>query len=109
MLKTLTGGLGPIAVTVQPTRPAEVAPLLTEAYGLTSREQQVTWAATRGLTNRDIANQLMLSQHTVGDHLKSVFTKFGVSSRSALAATLYGDLYEPLFDDPPIPVIHATF
>ncbi|WP_448624037.1 AAA family ATPase [Geodermatophilus sp. URMC 64] len=53
---------------------------------LTAQEQQVAGLVRQGLTNRDIAARLFLSPRTVDFHLRNVFTKLGVSSRTELAA-----------------------
>jgi DNA-binding CsgD family transcriptional regulator len=39
-----------------------------------------------GLANREVAEQLFVSRHTVETHLKHVFAKLGVGSRAELAA-----------------------
>ncbi len=54
--------------------------------GLTVREREVLAHVVRGLTNRQIAGRLGLSQHTVHRHLANVFTKVGLSSRAAAVA-----------------------
>ena len=51
---------------------------------LTSRELQVVHAAAKGKTNRGIANELNLSEHTVKNYLFRAFEKLGVSSRVEL-------------------------
>lgn len=51
---------------------------------LTPRETDVIRALARGQTNREIASALGMSEHTVKQHLKSVFGKLGVSSRVEL-------------------------
>jgi transcriptional regulator of acetoin/glycerol metabolism len=48
---------------------------------LTPTEQSVTDLAAAGLTNRQIAERLFLSRHTVSFHLRSIFRKLGVNSR----------------------------
>jgi DNA-binding NarL/FixJ family response regulator len=51
---------------------------------LTKREQDVVRLVAEGLTNRDIAAQLKLSEHTVRNYLFRVFDKLGVSTRVEL-------------------------
>ena len=54
--------------------------------GLTARERQVADLVTAGRTNRQIADELVLSVKTVETHLARIFAKLEVSSRTALAA-----------------------
>ncbi|MGY1641789.1 AAA family ATPase [Geodermatophilus sp. SYSU D00703] len=56
------------------------------ATELTAQEVQVTRLVRQGLSNRDVAAQLFVSPRTVDFHLRNVFTKLGVSSRTELAA-----------------------
>jgi ATP/maltotriose-dependent transcriptional regulator MalT len=53
--------------------------------GLTDRELEVLRLVARGCTNREIADELVLSEHTVRRHLQNVFGRLGVSSRAAAA------------------------
>jgi DNA-binding NarL/FixJ family response regulator len=53
---------------------------------LTMRERQVLSAAASGETNKAIAQQLGISESTVKDHLKTIFLKLGVESRTQAAA-----------------------
>ncbi len=55
---------------------------------LTPAEQRVARMAADGLTNRQIAETLVLSTRTVEAHLAHVYTKLGVSSRRSLADVL---------------------
>jgi ATP/maltotriose-dependent transcriptional regulator MalT len=54
--------------------------------GLTAREAEVLKLVAAGKTNRDISAALHLSERTVARHLSIIFTKIGVSSRTAAAA-----------------------
>lgn len=58
--------------------------------GFTPAERQVTDLATAGLTNRQIAGRLHLSEKTIEAHLSRVYRKAGVRSRTQLAAHLAG-------------------
>ena len=91
---------GAVAVVIEAARSAEIAPIIIEAYSLTPREREVLGALARGGTTAEIAAQLFLSPHTVRDHVKTVYEKFGVSSRGELVARLFGEHYA----DP----LHAT-
>ena len=53
---------------------------------LTARERQMLTHIARGLTNRQIAVRLGVSQHTVHRHVANSFTKLGLSSRAAAVA-----------------------
>jgi len=51
---------------------------------LTDREREVIGLIGKGLSNRDIANTLCISETTVRHHLTSIFDKMGVSNRQKL-------------------------
>jgi DNA-binding CsgD family transcriptional regulator len=51
---------------------------------LTPQERQIAGLAAQGLSNRQIADRLFLSRHTVGYHLHKVYAKLGIVSRAAL-------------------------
>lgn len=53
--------------------------------GLTGREAEVLRLAARGLTNKAIAEQLVISPKTAGHHIQHVYDKIGVSTRAAAA------------------------
>jgi DNA-binding NarL/FixJ family response regulator len=60
-----------------------------EVGGLTQREVQVLRLLATGKTNRRIADELVLSEKTVARHVSNIFTKLGLSSRSAATAYAY--------------------
>lgn len=82
-----------VAVVIEPAKPAELAPIILLAHGLTRREGQVAQLALQGKTNKRVARDLRISEHTVEDHLKAVFAKVGVSSRGELTARIFADHY----------------
>ncbi|WP_175409901.1 AAA family ATPase [Streptomyces sp. TRM64462] len=51
---------------------------------LTAREREVAHLVARGLTNKEIAAELFLSEKTIEFHLRSIFTKLAVTSRRQL-------------------------
>lgn len=57
--------------------------------GLTPREAEVLRLVAGGATNREIAATLVISEKTVARHLNNMFTKLGVSSRTAATAYAY--------------------
>jgi DNA-binding CsgD family transcriptional regulator len=57
--------------------------------GLTRREVQVLRLLAAGRTNRAIADELVLSEKTVARHVSNIFSKLGLSSRSAATAYAY--------------------
>jgi DNA-binding CsgD family transcriptional regulator len=58
-------------------------------HGLTARERQVLALVATGRTNRAIAAQLVISEKTVARHVSNIFSKLGLSSRSAATAYAY--------------------
>jgi DNA-binding CsgD family transcriptional regulator len=86
---------GSIAVIIEAAAPAEVAPLIMTAYGLTVRERTITGLVCRGLSTRQIADHVHLTRDTVQDHLKSVFVRTGVHSRGELVAAILQHDYLP--------------
>ncbi len=73
--------LTPAEVLAQSLQPAESG-----SPSLSRREQDVAAGVHRGLSNREIADELVLSTRTVDTHVQRIFTKLGVSSRAQLAA-----------------------
>jgi DNA-binding CsgD family transcriptional regulator len=82
-----------VAVMLEAARPAEMAPLMVDAYGFTDSERRVTELVAKGLSTKQIAGRLHVSSYTVQDHLKSIFAKSGTGSRGDLIARLFLDHY----------------
>lgn len=59
---------------------------------LTPREREVVLLVARGLTNRQIAGELTISERTVTTHVDHILRKLGVTSRARIAAWAVGQL-----------------
>lgn len=60
----------------------------TPVDGLTETERRVAALVTRGRTNREVAAAMFVTENTVQTHLRHIFQKLGVKSRTELAAQL---------------------
>lgn len=87
---------GQIAVIVEVARPAEVAPLIVQAYDLSKRESEILQLVVRGLSTAEMAEAFHISCNTVQDHLKAIFERVGVRSRRELVGHLFAQHYQPL-------------
>lgn len=61
-------------------------------FDLSHREIDICIMMMKGLSNHEIAEALYISEYTVKDHLKSIFIKLEVSSRSMAIAKLFGSV-----------------
>jgi DNA-binding CsgD family transcriptional regulator len=83
-------GSAAIAVTIEPTPPSERLELFARSHGLTAREGQLLGLVAGGGDTRTIARSMGVTQHTVQDHLKSIFAKTSARSRHQLLTTALG-------------------
>ena len=79
-----------LAGTIERASPAERRSLYCRASGLSSRESEVVELLAEGADTRAVAEALFLSEHTVQDHLKSIFAKTGTRNRRTLLSRVAG-------------------
>jgi DNA-binding CsgD family transcriptional regulator len=89
------GAAGRVAIVFERAASRASTAVRLEAYGVTPREREIAGLLAGGLTNPEIATELVLSPYTVQDHIKSLFEKTGVSSRQELVARVFLDDYLP--------------
>ncbi|MEI7666453.1 MAG: response regulator transcription factor [Synechococcaceae cyanobacterium ELA263] len=68
------------------SRPAQAIPASLQQlrHDLSGREVEIIELVATGLTNQEIAAQLMISKRTVDNHVSNIFTKTGAKNRVAL-------------------------
>jgi DNA-binding CsgD family transcriptional regulator len=79
-----------IAVTMEASSPEERREVFSRCHGLTQREDEVLRHLAEGVDTRTVARVMSISELTVQDYLKSVFTKTATSSRRELIAMSLG-------------------
>ncbi|MBE7467852.1 MAG: hypothetical protein DPW09_14455 [Anaerolineae bacterium] len=91
---SLAGADGTIAVVlVPPWQP--VPPAIPPHWNLTPQEGQVVEQVVRGLNNRQIARTLVVTEHTIESHLRHVYEKLNVHSRSQLLVRYFAQVFNP--------------
>ena len=75
---------------MEASSPAERRDSAPRAHGLTGREDELLRHLADGLDTRTVARLMSISELTVQDHLKAVFTKTSTSSRRELLAMSLG-------------------
>jgi DNA-binding CsgD family transcriptional regulator len=81
---------GAIAVTIEETSPVDRLEVFSRAYALSAREHELMGLLATGGDTRTLAARMSLAEHTVQDHLKSVFAKTSTSSRRELLTRSLG-------------------
>lgn len=84
-----------IVVTIEETSATERLELFGRAFALTPREYELIGLLATGADTRVMARHMALSEHTVQDHLKSIFTKTGARDRVTVLARALGTRRSP--------------
>lgn len=83
-------GTGHVVVTIEEASATERLELFARAFGLTAREYELIGLLATGSDTRAMARQMSLSEHTIQDHLKSIFTKTGARDRVTVLSRALG-------------------
>lgn len=79
-----------IAVTIEETSPVDRLEIFVRAFGLSARETELMSLLSTGSDTRDLARRMFLSEHTIQDHLKSIFAKTSSHNRRTLLSRALG-------------------
>jgi DNA-binding CsgD family transcriptional regulator len=77
-----------VVVLLQPPTTLEVSSMVLAAHGLTPAQHRVAALVLQGRSTAEIVATLQISTHTLQEHLRAVFDRFGVGSRRELVAAL---------------------
>jgi DNA-binding CsgD family transcriptional regulator len=77
-----------VVVLLQPATSQEVSSMILAAHGLTPAQHRVAALVLQGRSTAEIVSTLQISSHTLQEHLRAVFERFGVGSRRELVAAL---------------------
>jgi len=83
---------GRFAAVVAPPQPPDL-PSIPEGWQLTPQEARITELILRGSSNRDIAAALVVSENTVQSHLRHIYEKVSVRSRTQLLARYFREQF----------------
>jgi DNA-binding CsgD family transcriptional regulator len=90
-LEASDGGGGATAIVILPQRP-EPRLELPDHWGLTSQQEQIAIQVLGGATNREVAQRLFLSEHTIEWHLRQIYRALDLTSRTQLQARFFRDV-----------------
>ena len=79
-----------VAVTIEETSPVDRLEIFARAFGLSTRENELMGLLATGSDTRDLARQMFLTEHTIQDHLKSIFAKTSSHNRRTLLSRALG-------------------
>ena len=79
-----------IVVTIEEASASERLELFGRAFGLSAREDELLGLLATGCDTRSMARQMSLSEHTIQDHLKSIFAKTAAHDRVTVLSRALG-------------------
>jgi len=88
--RVIRQGRATIVVTIEESSAKERLELFARAYCLTPRESELLGLLATGRDTRAMARQMTLSEHTIQDHLKSIFSKTGSGDRITVLSRALG-------------------
>ncbi len=80
-----------VSITKQAAQSNEIVDEIGKKYGLTKRELEVVSLIKMGYSNKEIADKMYISNHTVKAHIMNIFSKVRVTSRTALMFKFEGE------------------
>lgn len=83
-------GAATIVVTIEEASASERVGLFGRAFGLSAREYELLGLLATGSDTRSMAREMSLSEHTIQDHLKSIFAKTGAHDRVTVLSRALG-------------------
>lgn len=86
----LAGRGATLVVTIEETSATGRLDLFSRAFGLTARERELLGLLATGSDTRAMARQMLVSEHTIQDHLKSIFAKTGARDRVTVLSRALG-------------------
>ncbi len=87
-------GAATIVVTIEEASASERVELFGRAFGLSAREYELVGLLATGSDTRSMAREMSLSEHTIQDHLKSIFAKTGAHDRVTVLSRALGTRLE---------------
>jgi len=79
-----------LAVTIEETSPVDRLEIFARAFGLSARESELIHLLATGGDTRELAKAMFLTEHTIQDHLKSIFAKTSTHNRRTLLSHALG-------------------
>jgi DNA-binding CsgD family transcriptional regulator len=79
-----------VAVTIEETSPVDRLAVFSRAFGLSGGESKLMTLLATGSDTRDLARRMFLTEHTIEDHLKSIFVRTSSHNRRTLLSRAVG-------------------